>query len=934
MRTRALDERLDPHELGRVFLHLVQRRGFLSNKKTRLGGEMLDDPDVQAVLAELGDDDADDGADAEETAFKTDIKELRNEIEKSGKRTLGEYLASRNTDEGKRNRQRNGGHLRTDRQMYRDELDKIWQQQAKHHPVLTAAVKGEIEEIIFHQRPLKPPKNIGKCSLETRNKRCKVARLEYQRFRYLQDINNLKYHCPHSEGDIRPAEDPDKHTKMVNIFERKAAPTFAEIRKALGLKRIKFNQEYENSVKKLKGNATACAIREILPEWDGWTEDKRIRLVEDLLTIRKQTALKARLMGHWKFPSKTAVQLCMLEFEPGYGDHSLKAIRKLLPHLEHGKIYSDAREAAGYGYEQQKTLSANRLGPPPEIPNPIVQKGLHELRRVVNAIIAEHGKPDVIRIEMARELEMNTKKYKAFLKQQKANTDANDRAIKAYEAIAKRESGLRMSSHVGKTNKIKYRLWEEQGERCVYSNRPISQTALFSDEVEIDHILPFSQSLDDSYMNKVVCYAKENRYKGNRTPKDAFSGDPAKWGQITSAISGWPKQELKSKHKRFYMTEADILKRDFIGSQLTDTRYISKEAGKYLESLGAEITYTRGAMTAWLRHHWDLNRLISETDKKERTDHRHHAIDAVVTACIDRGFYQALAANAKREERTGVRMRDLITDAPWDDLRSETEDKLNQIIVSHVPQRKISGALHEETGVGFIDGVGTVYRKNLDGNFTQKNAESIIDPVIKERVTQHLKAYGNDSKKAFADNVTVYHKNGRTPIKRVRVVQAKTDEAKLKKNKFGVRNKQGEIFRWMAYGNIHHVEIIRNKKNGKYEGVFVTTMEAAQRARGINSSKEPIIRTNHKEDREFVMAIHINDLVSIKVDGNTQFYRVQKLDRGPKQIKLRLHNAATIKNEAETLTAKESTIPALMKKELRVCKINAIGKLQDDKTHS
>ena len=52
LRVKALDQKVSEYEIGRIFLHLVQRRGFLSNRKTLIG-DMADDPDVLEVLEEL-----------------------------------------------------------------------------------------------------------------------------------------------------------------------------------------------------------------------------------------------------------------------------------------------------------------------------------------------------------------------------------------------------------------------------------------------------------------------------------------------------------------------------------------------------------------------------------------------------------------------------------------------------------------------------------------------------------------------------------------------------------------------------------------------------------------------------------------------------------------------------------------------------------------
>ncbi len=941
LRAKALDTPLAPHELGRVLLHLVQRRGFLSNRKTLLS-DMMDDPDVLSVLNELdAQDEHDDTTEKakEETAFKKDISELRNKINAAHCRTLGEYLSKLPRHTAKRNRIRNGGHLRTDRQMYQEELDLIWAEQKKHHAMLTANVKEQIERIIFFQRPLKLKEDrVGKCSLEPRNKRAQIARLEYQKFRYLQDINNLQY-LDFFEDKWVALNDGQKEV-LKPLFESKISVTFSNIRTKLKLdKSTEFNLEHGN--KKLKGNITACEMRKALPQWNDLSPDDQLALVEDVLTMHKKSALKTRLMNHWSLDARTAVNLCLLEFEPGYGSHSLKAIHKLLPFLKKGEIYSEARQKAGYGYEQEDEDTIDRLGMPPEIPNPIVSKGLHELRRVVNAIIAKYGKPDKIRIEMARDLEMNTKRYKAFEKQQKANTDANKDATKLYQEMGKKYPHLHLSKYPSHADKIKYRLWKDQQALCAYSlqGMKISDAELFSANIEIDHILPYSQSLDDSYMNKVVCHTRENRVKGQRTPIDAFGSDEDRWQQISGRFNKW-NRNLKSKKNRFYMTAEDVQKRDFINSQLNDTRYISKVALEYLKPLGADINVTKGIMTSWLRHQWNLNSLIGQDKKnKDRVDHRHHTIDAVVTACIDRTFYQALVKLAKdlEKEKSQFTPKDIHTDTPWPNLRNDLNEALENMIVSHAPQRKITGSLNEETGAGFIEGVGTVYRANLSPDFKLSQVKKIIDSEVRELIAKHFLAYDNDPKKAFAEGITVYHKDGKTPIKRVRIVQSKTTHKKLESTKFGVKDKQGNVFRWMAYGNMHHVEIVQHKETGTYKGIFITMMEAHRRAMtGTKSARkrdvrfEPMVMTDHGEDIRFIMALHINDLVSIETDDGERFYRVQTLDSFNKRVYLRLHTASTIANDSETLPDRELTVMALIKKGMKLHRMNAIGKVMDD----
>jgi len=930
LRNKALDEKLTRYELGRVLLHFVARRGFLSTKK-QVAGDLIDDPDTITYLNEIDDKPT---KDKEEGAFKADINDVRQAINDSGARTLGEYLYKLEKGGCKRNRSHEGGHLRTDRAMYKDELDLIWQQQRQYFSNLPDDFMEDnkgVKEIIFYQRPLKLKKDrIGKCSLEPKNNRASMARLEVQRFRYLQDVNNLQYFERQTEQWLAITQ-VDKG-KLVEYFERHSTITITTLKKLLGFDKLtKINLEAKN----LKGNVTACEVRSVLSDqWDNYSNTEQFNLVEDLLSIKKKSALKARLIKHWSLSTEIAIKLCLLEFEPSHSNLSLKAINKLLPFLQQGLIYSKkdhqtgelgALQAAGYSDEIKEQEICNKLGAPLETSNPIVNKAMHELKRVVNALIKEYGKPDTIRIEMARDLEMNTKRYKENEARQNKNKKANEEAVEAYQ-------GLNLGKYLNYDDKIKYRLWEEQNRRCAYSNEAIPLNSVFSSTVEIDHILPFKKSLDDSYMNKVLCYVVENRNKADRTPKDAWSGNMEKWLQITQAISKW--KGVDSKVKRFHQTEEDLQKRDFISSQLNDTRYISKLALDYMAELVGQsnVSVTKGFVVSQIRHQWGFNDLIGEVEKKDRTDHRHHAIDAVVIAATSRSLY---TKSVKQIERDKLKI-----EPPYPEIRNELAECLEQTIISHASHRKLSGGLHEETGAGYIEKHGgLVYRKNLAPDFTVKNANQIVDSTIKLMVLKHLEQYDNDPKKAFADNIKVMHKDGKTPIKRVRVLQSKTTLKKLEKNKVGIKDKSGNVFKYMSYGNMHHVEIIKNKETGKYKGEFITMMQASHRAKGIQSKlnpegrKQPLVNAQHGDEWEFIMALHINDLVSIKAgNGKRKFYRIQKLDTQNNKFVLREHLASTLQNKDQEVNVSITT-ENLGSKEIRLHKANAIGVFTDDQTN-
>ena len=930
LRTRALDEKLSPYEFGRVLLHYVARRGFLSSKK-QLAGDLVDDPDTVEYLKD------ENGKDKEEGEFLSDITKLRKDIKESGARTLGEYLNKLKEGACKRNRIHDGGHLRTERKMYQDELERIWIIQSQYFTHLPEDFMLEnkgIKRIIFYQRPLKLRKDrVGVCSLEPKNKRAAKARLEVQRFRYLQDINILEYFERHADKWLRISE--KKKQELINYFELNGKIKLKELKKILGVDRYtKLNLEAKN----IKGNITASEIRSVLGDlWDNYSDKEQLSLVEDLLTIKKKSALKKRLKESWRLNTTQAVELCLLEFEPGHSNHSLKAINKLLPYLEQGLRYDEARVKAGYDYVVKEITPQEKLGAPQETSNPIVNRGLHELKRVINAIIKQYGKPDTIRIEMARDLEMNTKRYKENEARQNKNKKENEKAVDTYKS-------LKLGSYPSHEDKIKYRLWEEQSHICAYSCKSIPLNAVFTAEVEIDHIIPFKKSLDDSYMNKALCYASENREKSDRTPKDTWGGNEEKWNQITSSINDW--KGLDSKVSRFFQTETDLLKRDFISSQLNDLRYIAKIALVYVAQLGCDVSTTKGYVVSQMRHQWGLNDLIGETDKKERTDHRHHAIDATVIAATSRSLYKNAVANIKHNK--------LKIQPPYAHFRDELNEHLKHLIVSHATQRKLSGGLHEETGAGYIEKHGgLVYRKTLRDVFTgsngkfvsgekqiEKKVNRIVDETIKDLIIKHVSKYGDDLEKAFADGVTVHHKDGKTPIKRVRILQSSTTLKKLESSKFGVKNKSGNIFKWLPYGNYHHVEILQHKETKACKGQFVTMMQASHRAKGIKSElnpsgrKQSIVKKEHGEQWQLITVLHINELVSVATkNGGREFYRVQKMTKDISTVVLRKHSAATIKNKHEEISFGVNKIN-LEKLDIKPLYINVIGIFDDDKKSS
>ena len=282
------------------------------------------------------------------------------------------------------------------------------------------------------------------------------------------------------------------------------------------------------------------------------------------------------------------------------------------------------------------------------IMNPTVHIGLNQLRRVVNALIARFGAPDQIVVELARELKQNAEQKEREQKRNRENRDANDKRAPKLAELGVPDTG---------ENRARLKLYEEQQRAgdgvalCPFSGRPIGIAQVFTSEIEIEHILPRSRTLDDSAANKVLCFREMNRIKRGKSPFEAF-GDKPEWEDIVGRAEKLP----NNKRWRF---KPDAMKKfeeegGFLARQLNETKYLSRLAKAYLGKIcdPDQVYVTPGTLTGLLRGKWGLNGLLGDENRKNRTDHRHHAIDAIVIGAMTRGLLNSLAREAGRAEQS------------------------------------------------------------------------------------------------------------------------------------------------------------------------------------------------------------------------------------------------------------------------------------------
>ncbi|WP_159434722.1 type II CRISPR RNA-guided endonuclease Cas9 [Rubritalea squalenifaciens] len=908
LRSRAIHEQISLDELGRIILHLNQRRGFLSLRKAE---EDSSDKETQGMLGE--------------------IKEFQKEIDSSGAQTVGNYLYQIYQKEGIHTSLRNrNNNRRLNRSMLYHEFDLIWNTQQAYYPdTLTEQLRygslGKkekptkvvkpvpledgrnlldqfgIENLTFFQRKVYwPAGSIGQCELEPEEKRAPVADRRFQEFRMLQEVNNLRVL---DDSNPRHPEErkltPEERNATIAYLTGKKEVTFDALKKHLCKHRalqaslpdspaqLKFNLEAggRTKISATPTDHTLSARKTLAKDWNALPEDTKNRIVE-ILTAPAATDddIAENLSTLSELTDDQRDKLLRTVLPSGYCNLSVVALEKLLPHMRQGKVYmakdqsDSALHAAGYKRRDEEQTSTFDLLPnfaqltdpkssfydPHQviINNPVVLRSLTELRKIVNGLIRKYGKPHKIHLEMARSLKMSPKQRSEHQKRNRQHEKERDAARKDIEKL-----GIIPNNDAI----ILYRLWKEQDKLCVYSGKPISISQLFNGEVDIDHIYPFSQSADNSLSNKVVCLSQENRDKGQRLPYTWLAhSDPEKYEAALQRAKKLP----GGKYKRFI---AQQIPEGFVNRDLNDTAWMAKAARQYLSHLFERphhILCTKGNHTSTLRNQWELHSLLrhDELDLKNRDDHRHHALDAIVIALctqdriqeITRKLKHELKVKEAREEGKRVfhfRAEGERLEIPWHNFRLDVAERLNSIWVSHRPSRKVSGALHKETNYGKTAEGKLVLRKPVQ-SLSKKEVEGICDDTIRDIVRSYIHEAGGDlaALKAISADAPLTMPSG-IPIRKVRTAIPYAH----------ITIRPGSPHEThVQSASTHHLAIF-SLGEGKFHFEPVTLYEATRRQR----HREPLVQKSYADmppEAEFLFHLCSGDSILAEIDGTDQLF--------------------------------------------------------------
>ena len=870
----------DRHILGRAFYHMIQRRGFLSNRK---------------------DQSADDTGKVKES-----ISNLTQEMHDAGYEYLGDYFYSLyNKGEKIRN------HYTARNEHYLAEFKAICEKQDLDKNLGPEVVR-QIEKAIFDQRPLKSQKGqVGKCVFEKNKTKCPSSHPMYEEFRMLSFINNIKIQTPNDDV-LRPLSSEERALIMPLFFRKsKKLFDFEDIAKKLAPKKqygfykkssdaempYLFNYPMDTSV---SGCPVTTALKDIFG--DNWIDSlcetytlaegkSRLNVVNDIWHVlffyTDDTKLAEFAKNRLQLNDEEARKFCKISLPGDYASLSLKAICKILPYLRRGLIYSHAvflgnlcevmpqyewnmeemRNAAidNIIYEMNQIDSKDartfevcikeylkeqyhvsdeklqklyhpsmmemyprvqrtnnhgvyQLGSPriDSVRNPMAMRSMFRLRKLVNRLL-EEGKIDSdteIHIEFARELN-DANKRNAIALFTKDNQKKNDEARKKIIDIMGKDYDVKDDDI------LKYILWEEQGHICLYTGRQIAISDFVgtSQKFDIEHTIPRSVGGDSTRMNLTLCDSRFNRdVKKTKLPAELPNHD-----EIVARINDWRekyesldgqirKLKGKSKGATTKKQKDDIiskrhlleLQRDywrgkylrfmmesvpdgFSRRQGTDISVISKYARLYLKSLFKHVYTVKGIATSDFRKIWGIQKVYS---KKERVNHVHHCIDAIVIACIGLDEYNKLGAYYHDEENhEWYGMSKAYFKKPWSTFVEDIKKVQNEILVYHytpdnmpkqgrrrilIDGKKVlskgdaaRGSLHNDTYYGAIENDGVVrYVKRINlASMKESDVKNIVDDVVRGIIETAINEKG--FKEAMSSTIWM-NEEKQIPIKKVR----------------------------------------------------------------------------------------------------------------------------------------------------------------------
>ena len=933
LRAAALDRKLSDDELSRILINLVKKRGYKSNSRA----EELTSNDSQKALNAISDN----KKIMKEKGYRTVAEMYLRDSKFKLKTEDGENICNSNGIPIIKLRNSTDDYKTTvERSLLLDEIKMILESQKRFNDKISDEFIQEYINIFSSQRnydegPAFPSKYggslienmLGNCTFEENEKRAAKATYTFELFKLLQDFNSIKLqklnltksakgNFYHKSEETRSLSDEEK-TLLLEKFKSTDKISISTIRKDLKIPydevfnlidydfRI-LNNNIDSNIKEVIDEIEKNAKKQLV-EFKSFHDMRRaldkvekgyiynfsqdeIDNIATILSIYKTDEKRKKYLNEIGIDNEVIEALLSLSFSK-FSHLSIKAMKKIIPFLKEGLTYDKAVNAVYEDFrgkvntEKKSKLSLNDIE---EISNPVVRRAVSQTIKVINAITLKYGKPDLINVELAREVSKNFTERKQLEKKMIENMSQNEKYLNEIK-----ELGLK--SNITGQDIVKYKLWKEQNEISPYSGKVITPQMVFAKDTDVDHIIPYSVCFDDSYNNKVLVLSSENRMKTNRTPYEYISESGQDVDEYIVRIENMYSSNKKKKKNllKEHYTEED--EANWKERNIKDTQYITKVI---LNLIRTQLKFKEDRPINSYKRAMAVNGKITKKIRtrlgleKVREGDKHHAMDAAVIAITTEKMIQMITNYQKNIETrySGLSMNkeeyyesfpmpyenfELELKARLMDTDEEVEmalRKLNileyklngypkSIFVSKMPKRKITGSAHKETIASLSKDGKIVEKKDLkllklkDGEiegYHNKQDDTLLYNALKERLIK----YNGKAEEAFKEPFFKPRREGSLGplVKKVKIESTSSLNVKLEKMNGVAGN-----------GDTVRIDVFYVENEGYYfVPIYVSDTVKNELPNKAPVPNKPYSEWKEMKDENFIFSVYPSDLIYVK----------------------------------------------------------------------
>lgn len=743
LRARALDEELTLEEFAKAICHLNRHRGYLSTRDL-MADKIPAEFRQKSQYAEEVDEEAEEGGEKLGVVLGG-IKASYAAIAAGDARTYGE-LMTKTASQGKYTRHYTKRFdktqkdktaepetkklvYRSDRALIKAEFHRIFDKQSKYHPhQLNQELRKQLEHIIFNQSPLQDTEDKRKPCPAYEASLCAPKTSDaFQRSRILQELfNNFTVGDKPKKSKTPTLEIVGRHTFSQDQLSRILPDlmdgidlSVEEIISRAGSSQGEITLKKRTGTEKrgkVYGHQTRRLLRELTEDqYATWNEETKSKVQDIINSAPWPNDAYTALVKLGIAEPGVCAKIALAPFPDGYGEYSTKFLNKISDRMiETGEYEALAKEElfkpifeerlkrmkeedVNNQPDEESRMTLIKLPKDLALRNPIVERGIRRAVWVLNQIIYRYGLPEKIRVELPRDLTMSAVKKQEL---EKAIWENEKNRARVRNELTKH--GIEPTD----INVKKARLLEECDFTLLYENRKASFLEL--DELEIDHAYPRSRLYVNDNRNLVLCTRQTNGQKGERLLWDFLGSD---FSQFQTRVKQCRKM---GRAKQAWLCRTEEPDDEWLASQLHATGYIAKALSEILRQLGIKVEVSSGKATALLRRNWGLDNLfpdwqgyakhlkeggteenfIQDPRTKNRSDHRHHAIDALVVALTDVSTYQRIS-RAHKYLKPGERLKWSQT-CPIQNLRKHMIQHIDDIVVTSHTIKKVTGELHKQ----------------------------------------------------------------------------------------------------------------------------------------------------------------------------------------------------------------------------------------------